>query len=289
MRDNEFLSLFFNEGEEICISDTQYAHLSITQEYFLSNDDIVLMPSVTAKNPDPKPRKVSKSDMVLLAINPIKGTRKDSNVTSFRSFLVELDGGTILQQREIVKYIGLPYSCCVFSGNKSLHYGVVLDEDLLTLKEYKFYAEWILNIIKGADQLTKNPSRCIRFPGRVRKDGKGMVQSLVEIKGRVNKRYFIEWLNKFPQHRPKIVTIERSTSPPDPRKLPIWLLEEFSKGLDFSDGRNNTWFKIAGRMNLANFTKEQTVDILSNYFEEEIDFPRSEFLNCIDSAYKDRI
>lgn len=281
-RDKEFLNLFFNEGESFCVSNSKYSYHSITQEEFLS-------PSFTLNSPNAKvrPFQVNKEDIVLMALNPIKGFKKDENVTAFRTFLIEADNGSLLEQKDYIKSMEMPYSCCIFSGNKSLHYAIILDEDLNTLNEYQFYSRWIHNIMSKADATTLSPSFAIRYPFNKRKDGKQLIQSLVEMKGRVKKNDLVNWLTQHPDKRPVVHTkVAKSTTPPDPRKLPPWLLEQFAEGLDFSNGRNNTWFKIAARLAEANYEEDDIVDILDYYYDEEPDFTRREFLTCIKSAYK---
>jgi hypothetical protein len=281
-KDKEFLNLFFNAGETFCVSNSKYAYHSITKEDFLSDNFTLVSPSSKVK-----PFQVTKEDIVLMALNPIKGFKSDQNVTGFRAFLVEVDSGSLIEQTEYVKSMGMPYSCCVFSGNKSLHYAIVIDEDLNSLNEYQFYSRWIHNIMSKADQQTLSPSYAIRYPFNQRKDGRQLVQSLVELKGRVKKQDLVEWLQKHADKRPTVPKREpKSTTPPDPRKLPSWLLDQLAEGIDFSEGRNTTWFKIAIRLAQANYGEDDIVDILDHYFEEESDFPRKEFLTCIKSAYR---
>ena len=105
----------------------------------------------------------------MLAINPIEGFRRDKNVTAFRSFLVELDDGKLSEQMKYVKNKNMPYSACVFSGGKSLHFVITLEEPLPSLNLYKQISKWILNVMDKADSQTSNPSRSVRFPGNLRR------------------------------------------------------------------------------------------------------------------------
>ncbi|WP_214676866.1 hypothetical protein, partial [Escherichia coli] len=68
----------------------------------------------------------------LIAINPIKGWRRDDQVTAFRTFLIELDDGSLEEQSKYVKEMDMPFTACIFSGNKSLHFAITLDQDLPT-------------------------------------------------------------------------------------------------------------------------------------------------------------
>ena len=81
----KFLSVLFNEGEEVCWSYDQKATYSTPQD------------------------KIDE-DAQLIAINPIEGKREDMNVKGHRSILVELDVGNLGTQYEYVKRMGLPFS-----------------------------------------------------------------------------------------------------------------------------------------------------------------------------------
>jgi aryl-alcohol dehydrogenase-like predicted oxidoreductase len=83
----QFLDLLFENGEEICISPSKYAFASVPKES-LSSDMSLVSQSVNRDI-----FYISEDDINLVSINPIKGDRLDSNVTAYRSFLVELDDG----------------------------------------------------------------------------------------------------------------------------------------------------------------------------------------------------
>jgi hypothetical protein len=96
----------------------------------------------------------------------------------------------------------MPYSTCVHSGGKSLHFILALEEDV-GAAEYERLAKWLLNIVDKADQSVKNPSRLSRFPG-VTRESNGNMQELLEVRGRVPLAVFKKWLELYPQHEPKI-------------------------------------------------------------------------------------
>ena len=87
-----FLNLFFNEGEGICVSDCNGGYHSVEQEL----DKVTLISPTEGKDP----RDITEDDINLVAINPVSGWRRDKNVTAFRSFLIEMDEGSIPEQKK---------------------------------------------------------------------------------------------------------------------------------------------------------------------------------------------
>ncbi len=289
----QFLKLFFDPGETICISPNQFSYDSILQESLNSG---IELKGVSAKGP--YSTFVKEQDLNLIAINPISGKRNDDNVTSFRSFLIELDDGPLDEQSKYIEESGLPYSICVFSGNKSLHYGVVLDDPAINIDTWRYVNQWILNILEKADQQTKNPSRCIRFPDNIRLDWdvdkKKMIirkkQSLEEIKNRISQETLNIWLNKFPEAMPQKVfkkTIFDPNNKPNLKDMPkfFWeMLEALKEGEQ--ESRNASWFQVSCVMAKKNFEIDYTLNFLEQYYNEESDFRRREWETCIKSAFK---
>lgn len=105
-------------------------------------------------------------DSEYIAINPLRESRRDSHCTAYRNFLVEIDKGTLAQQKQYIQRLDMPFSTVTFSGNKSLHFIIALEEGV-TREEYEEYAKRLLKAVKHADQTTKNPSRLTRLPGGV--------------------------------------------------------------------------------------------------------------------------
>ncbi len=276
-----FLSLLFDQGEEICISPNKYAYHSIPQDAV--NDNIQLI----SPNQDYGPMTIKESDINLITINPIKGWRKDDSVQAFRSFLVEIDTGTLEEQKKYIDESGMPYSACVFSGNKSLHYAITLKEALPGIAEWRFYNQWLLNVLPKIDQQNKNPARHIRFPGNRRHNGKKLIQALVEQKGRVSQEDFFKWLFSHEDVKP-IQRRERLndvlTGIPDITKLPTDVVIKLEAGI--TENRNASWFYIACRFAEQGFTIDTALDYLGRYFQPDSDFKNREFEGCVISAYK---
>lgn len=275
----KLLNLLFNEGEEVCVSPDEFGYMSIPlSEIFMGG--FTLSPQTEKQ----VPRNCSPSDIVLVAINPIKGPRKDETVTAYRTFMVELDTGDLGEQYEYVKSKNMPYSACVFSGGKSLHYAITLDQDLPSYKIWRFYAEWILRVMERADQQTKNPSRGIRMAGNLRN---GNEMRLIDMKTRIPLDQLKNWLSGYSglmpveRERPVIITQE-----PNLDILPEWVKTELTTGIDVSKGRNNRWFAIGYECGLHGWDEDATLDALGYFFSEESSFGRKEWSSAVKQGVK---
>jgi hypothetical protein len=274
------LKLLFNEGEAVCVSKNKFGFHSIPLENALSGQ-------VTLVSPNEKVpiSYCDSSELTLVAINPIKGFRLDSNVTSFRTFLWEIDTGSIPKQLGYFEKIGIPLSCTIWSGNKSVHALTVLDQDL-DEKKYREYYQWALNVLTWCDQNCKNPSRSTRIPGAYREPGKK--QRLIDMRERVKLSTFEAWLNQYEHLRPKVR--EKKEIPEggaDYSLLSVWVRIMMKKGIDFANrGRNATYYAIAYDFALAGFSIETATEELLKRFTEERDFKEKELLVTINSAFK---
>ncbi|MBX9766965.1 MAG: hypothetical protein K2X47_06820 [Bdellovibrionales bacterium] len=184
------LSLIFDEDETVCSSSTVFATPSKSQSEVSAED-------------------------AFLTINPVKGFRRLADVTAFRSFLVEIDPKgwdqvdaheqkRLLEwQTEYIRRSGLPYSASIFSGNKSIHFLVVLDEPFQNHDEYKFHFRWLSNILGEVDVQAGNAIIGVRVPGHVRSDT-GKMQRLDCVKGRVPREEFLAFLEKHSDARPRV-------------------------------------------------------------------------------------
>ena len=280
---SQFLNLFFNPGEEACISPNQFGFKSIPI------DRIDGQMALETQGKYEEIKDVYEDEINLCAINPIKGERNDLNVTAFRSFLVEIDFGDVYEQKQYIDALKMPYSICVFSGNKSLHYGIVLNEDLTTEELWRDIAEWILAVVDKADKLTKNPSRSIRFPGNQRNDGKQLMQSLVDIRGRVDLDILLDWLDQWPDKNPRIkkvlnrkanTPIELSTG------IPKWICEKLEEGVHTMGNRNNQWFMMVQELAKRGQSEQAIIEGLGPFFIPEHDFTLREWHTIIKSAVK---
>jgi len=275
----DFLNLFFDKEDTISVSHNKYGYNSINQEdienpFLIAPEDTKLVDV-----------QITEDDIIFATINPINGSRQDKNVTKFRSFLIELDDGTLPEQKKYVEDMGMPYSICVFSGNKSLHYGIVLDEPLSNKNTWKDINQWILNIMSKSDQQNKNPARNIRFPGNKRTNGKGLKQSLVEMNGRVKKSDLIKWLNKHIDCKPvPIIRKIKNNTVPSLKNIPKYVKDMLENGI--YEERNSNWFNVACAFANIGYEEEDVINILENFFTEEKDFTYREWKTTIKSAFK---
>jgi hypothetical protein len=264
----DFLNLFFNPGEEICFSANPYAYPSEPQENL--NED----------------------STILVAINPIKGKRRDENVTAYRSFMVECDDMSLEEQWKYIQKMEFPFSYCCFSGNKSLHFALVLDHEIPSEHIYRHTYQWILNILEKADQKTKNPSRCVRFPSVIRKET-GKEQRLVKMGERISLDTLSKWLNKYPGKAPQpLIKPSRNKGKPQLKGVKMWAKKALKEGVHNMEGsRNQMWMSIGCEFALNGFDLDDTIYYLEKYFEEQNDFRQREWLTAIKSGwnYADKI
>lgn len=268
----------FKEGETVCVSHMKYGYHSMPlPNAFLS--EVTLVP------PDPRHQtlKVPGEYLTLVALNPIQGFRIDANCTAYRNFLIEMDVGSLKQQLEYIKALNMPYSACVFSGSKSLHFLISLDTDLPNETTWRKLFQWMLNVVTLADQQAKNPSRSIRIPGGIREPGK--IQRLVEMKGPVKLADLAKWLSKYEHLKPKPIEKREPSGDCDFSKLNGWAKKKLIDGIR-SPGRNQQWFSMGCEMALAGYSLDSTIDILSEFFTEENDFKEREWLSSIKSGFK---
>lgn len=123
-----------------------------------------------------------------------KGTkREDSNVTTYRNFLVEMDSVPLEEQIAIQHKIDLPHSLKVFSGKKSYHFVISLETALESESEYRAWATALLKAVPFADKANKNPSRLTRMPGHLREDT-GQEQTLLEGRSRIANHELKTWI-----------------------------------------------------------------------------------------------
>lgn len=277
----QLLELMFREGESVCVSPNKFGYHSVPLEDAIFGETVTLLPP----NPESKTIKPDTDKLILVALNPIVGFRVDANCTGFRNFLIEMDVGTQEQQKEYIAARAMPYSAAVFSGGKSLHYLISLEDDLPNEATWRMVNQWCLNIMTLADQNCKNPSRSIRLPGAMRDTGK--MQELVEIKTTVSYAELSAWLKTYPQCAPKPEPKRQKPSEtPTLDRVRPWVKKRIVGGLDPKQSRNTQWFAIACEFAIAGFSEEDATDILEGYFNEDTDFKKREWKASIRSGFK---
>ena len=281
------LNLMFRPGETVCISPNKYGYHSIPLENALG-DTVVLVPtpdSVAKRGMvfEEAIERISSDEILLCALNPIHGYREDLNCTAFRNFLVEIDYGPLKEQLAYIKKLEMPYSAAIFSGNKSIHFLISLDQDLPSESVYRTLAEWILNIVTLADQNTKNPSRSIRVPGAFREPGKQQI--LIENKGPVQLLGLTEWLRRYPDAKPEEKQPVVISGEPNFDRIRPWVCKKLVEGI-YPPERNKQWFTIAVEFALAGYDECDTLEQLRQFFSEDRTFRTREWETTIRSAFK---
>lgn len=124
-------------------------------------------------------------DYQFFCINPLKpgARRKDENVAVYRNFLLEIDKLPLAEQEPAIAALGVPYTSITYSGGKSLHIIISLEEPCKTEKEYRDLGLRLMAAVPICDPTTKNPSRLSRTPGSTRDNG--VHQGLVSLRGPV--------------------------------------------------------------------------------------------------------
>ncbi len=285
----DLLKLMFCPGESICVSYNMFGYHSIPLENMFQEEQFTLVPTPDSCEKrgitwDEGYEKRFSGEMLLVALNPVKGFREDSNCTAFRNFLIELDDGSLDEQLAYVKKLGLPYSAVIFSGGKSLHFLVSLNTDLPNESIYRMLAQWILNIITLADQQTKNPTRSIRIPGAWRTPTQQ--QQLREIGPAISQLDLLKWLSKHPNAKPPKYEKRQPSDKPSFKHVKQWAIKSLLKGIDRSKGRSNQWYAIAYEFALAGYSEDDTITVLNQYYTPERDFKEKEWLITIKSAFK---
>ena len=250
--------VWFNKGEKVCIALDKYG----TATYDVSN----------LKRHEHKQ---------FVCINPLNGTRKDSNVSSFRNILVESDCLNKEAQMELMKKLELPYSTLTDSGGKSLHFVICLKESLESESHYRQLARAILlKIGDSVDSKTFNPSRFSRLPNGIRHSNHDrVVQKLLECHDRVDNAKLLEWLGDFEykEYTKPVVTIPNLTyCTPFVKNVLM-----FGDSIGQSMGRNNMIFRAACDLARQGFLQEQIEEIL-----QVTDLEEYEYVRTIQSAFQ---
>lgn len=196
-----------------------------------------------------------------ISINPLKESRRDANVTKFRNFLIEMDEGPLDEQMQKVREAGLPFSAATWSGSKSIHFIVSLEEPV-DEKTWRTWAEALIRSV-GADPATKNPSRFSRLPGSHRAD-KGTTQSLLVLNGRVPNKVVEEFVGPHIRTRgPNFRLLYNSLRGVTGVDAAHPMTKAFIAGTHPCEhGRNNALFKSAADLRDVGMSMEEAGSLL---------------------------
>lgn len=215
-------------------------------------------------------------DYSFFSINPLVDKRADANVTCYRNILLEFDSIPLKEQWEIIKNI--PVSTIVYSGNKSYHAIISLEEPCTSRRSYDTLVNLIYAKVPQADRSARNPSRLSRSPSVTRSNGKK--QYLMAVEARVSNKVMNMWLGT------DIASIiSKATSMPSaPHMTRVlspntnWTLANGAP----EGSRNVKAFNAACDMARAGYADEEAFELLAS----ALDLSQRELFAAVRSAYK---
>lgn len=144
---------------------------------------------------------LSSEDGYLVGLNPAKalGCRHSKeNVGKLRNILIEIDDISIEAQYKLITSARLPYSTMVYSGGKSLHTVISVEEGLESEEEYNGYIDRIRFALSNLPDPQIHKASFTRLPGFYRIQSRGLrKQALVDLKGRVKKADLDRFLERY--------------------------------------------------------------------------------------------
>jgi hypothetical protein len=180
---SDYLKILFNE-DELIVSDNKY---NSTKQGFSFGETLerlsYLEPSL---------------DGIFVGLNPVKdryGGYREENISKYRNFLIEIDQvPRIEDQLRIIKLSKIPFSAITFSGNRSLHAVISLEEDLpLDPDAYRdIHKALCLRLGNICDLQTGRPSVTTKVPGsqRVLSEGRISEQKVYYVGTRISSQDF---------------------------------------------------------------------------------------------------
>ena len=166
---------------------------------------IVLSEGAAYAHIRPLPANDHSNSGMVMCINPAHITPSNgvSNATVdvYRTFLFELDEGTLQEQASFWKRTKIPASAMIYTGGKSIHVLLTLEEPFNSLELYQAFHRTIvqrlsLNFGARPDADTCQPNRTTKIPGfnRPTKDGQpGQDAKLLMLDRRISIEEFKQW------------------------------------------------------------------------------------------------
>jgi len=220
-----------------------------------------------------------------MSVNPLKNRRLDENVLAYRNILIECDTLGLEEQIRYMGQIGLPYATSIFSGGKSIHWMISVEDEFESEEVYRSYAERVFKAVIHADPKNKNPSRLSRFPGAIRKD-KNKKQAVLSIGRKITRNELELWLighGSYPSPKierpPPVELLPGQELEPSPRTRNLLLLGAL-KG-----ERNSELFIAAKDLQSKGYNFDRAYEILSS---APTGLSDREILTTIKSAYKSK-
>lgn len=195
-------------------------------------------------------------DSQFFSINPLVNSRLDINVTAYRNILIEIDSVSLEEQKKILEKV--PHSTLVYSGGKSYHAIISLQEPLKTRDEYNDLVKAVYAKIPEADKTAKNPSRFSRNPAGKRN---GVEQKLEYVGYRIPLNLLCMWAG-VEQDKLGVRTVDISYTATH-KLLPV-RAEAFLKHGAAIGRWNSALFIAACDMFSVGFTKEEVIEQCTN-------------------------
>jgi hypothetical protein len=239
MTTQDFLNVLFNPNEATCFSTSPFG------------TNLAPIYSHTALHPA----------YVFFSINPMVERRLDANVVEYRNILLEFDGLPLAEQANILSEI--PKSTVVFSGGKSYHAIISLEEPVKTRAAYDHLVRRIYDRVPGVDKANKNPSRFSRMANALR-DG-NILQELIYVGSRISNAALETWLGPDVMPEPEVVPARLSVVASDRVRRVLKSQTHYFLSYGAPDGHwNNKLFTSALDMLRSGYTTEELWHKLGN-------------------------
>lgn len=179
----QFLNILFDENEFVWFGNIYSAYKFSCKQSDLDKFD---------------PNQPTK-DGYFIGINPadeINAKHGKDAVHIYRNLLFECDNMSVEKQKLFFDRSGLPYSTMVYSGGKSLHVVVSLEEPLKSERDYRTLHEQItFALSEMTDSQTNKPTIFTRLPGFKRETKFGVrTQAVVDLKKRISMKELKQFL-----------------------------------------------------------------------------------------------
>lgn len=216
-----------------------------------------------------------------------------SNISTYRSFVIEEDDTTPDEQKEKIKKSKLPFSNAVFSGNNSIHFTISLEEPLASEEEYRATFRAIKSALSkygyNADKACQNPNRLTRFPEAFNSKTDAL-QEVVASAKRVPNKLLYKWLENHGESIENYMTkpyeFTQVDAPDTASNIERWefvkkLIPECQNYHSLGDGeREPVRFRISLLCKSVGLAESTAIEYIHN------EFPSSEGLRKIETEVK---
>lgn len=299
-----FIENLFDEGERVCSGNLFENKVTLVEN--LESKEFFCINPLTSVDVHYNKNGTEKQ---LAKRRYMKPRRADINVSSFRSFLFEMDSIPLINQLEILCNCGIPFSTIVYSGGKSYHAILSLETPLdgchtengidaykhiwkrLEAKIEKYANE--LGFNKVVDPSSKNPSRFSRFP--LYKADDREEQKLISVGQRLSEDNFNSLLLTCPevkiQERTEKVDVEVQDEEEFWKMCPDQLALKIKHPMNVAESGNYPeLYKVClWCQDTTGLSKELMIQLCERYLfpvYEKVGYPKSKWFNAINDAFR---